>query len=186
MTRRFGALSLVSASFMALTLSGVMVKGRSGIELIFCIGTPEFQGRAAPGTDKPGLAAVARHGKTPVRADHDPRGLGKAQRVAPRGGASDLACLAPPDSVMAMARPDKGMRDLVKDGVANVACFGMADIMARKRNGAIGIVALTGAAARMVKLHCPAIKAVMTHELSSRVQRRLKRPFSWLHAVPAI
>ena len=163
-----------------------MVKGRSGIDPIFRICTAEFHGCAASGADKPGLAAVARHGKTPVGADHDPRGLGKGQRVAPRGGAADLARLAPPDSVMTMARPDKGMRDLVKDGVADMTCLGMAYIMARQRNGAVGVVALASATPSMVKLHRPAMKTVMTHELGGCVQRRLKRPFSWLHAVPAI
>lgn len=129
---------------------------------------------------------MPRDGKTSVGADHDPGRLREGQRMAPRRRAADLARLAPPDSVVAMARPDKGMGDFMKDGVADMVRFCVADIMARQGNGSRGVVALTGAPARVIQLYCPAVEAMVTHELGGCFQRRLERPVSWLHAVPAI
>ena len=106
--------------------------------------------------------------------------------MAPCGRTSDLARLAPPDRVMAVPRTDKRMRNLVKDGVADMVGFGMTDVMARQGNGAVRIIALAGAPSRVVKLDLPAVQTVMTHEVGSRFKRCLKRPVSWLHAARAI
>ena len=48
------------------------------------------------------------------------------QRVA----ATDLARLAPPDGIMAVARPDQRVGDLVKDGIADMPGLGVPDIVA--------------------------------------------------------
>ena len=100
--------------------------------------------------------------------------------------AADLTRLAAPDGIMPVPRPDQRMRDLVKDGVADMIGLGMPDIMARQRDGATGIVALTGPTAGVIKIHSPVVKPVRAHQLRRCFQRRLKRPVILLHAAPAI
>jgi len=171
---------------MALIRSGVEVKRASGINPAFRFGRTKFNRRAACGTDKPGLAAMPGHGKTPVGTDHEPGCLRKGQRMASRRRATDLTCLPAPDCIMTMAWPDQGMGDLMKNGVTNMVRFCVTDIMARQRDRTVCVVALAGTPARMVKLHCPTFKTMLTHKLSGRFQRRLQRTVSWLHAAPAI
>ena len=100
--------------------------------------------------------------------------------------AADLTRLAAPDGIMPVPRPDQRMRDLVKDGVADMIGLGMPDTMARQRDGATGIVALTGPAAGVIEFHSPFVKPVRAHQLRSCFQRGLKRPVILLHAAPAI
>ena len=78
------------------------------------------------------------------------------------------------------------MRDLVKNGVADMISFGVADIMARQRYGATGIVALPGPAAGTIEFHSPVVKPVRAHQLRRYFQRGLKRPVILLHVAPAI
>ena len=87
---------------------------------------------------------------------------------------------------MPVPRPDQRMRDLVKDGVADMIGLGMPDIVARQRDGAIGIVALTGPAAGVIEFRSPVVKPVRAHQLRRCFQRGLKRSVILLHAAQAI
>ena len=87
---------------------------------------------------------------------------------------------------MPVPRPDQRMRDLVKDGVADMIGVGMPDVMARQREGATVLVALTGPTAGGIEFHSPVVKPVRAHQLRRCFQRRLKRPVILLHAAPAI
>ena len=110
---------------------------------------------------------MARHGKTSVRTDHQPRSSRKSQGMAACRRAADLTRLAAPDGIMPVPWPDQRMRDLVKDGVADMIGLGMPDIVARQRDGATGIVALTGPAAGVIEFHSPVVKPVRAPWLSS-------------------
>ncbi len=74
----------------------------------------------------------------------------------------------------------------IKDGVADVIGLGVADIMARQRDGATGIVALPGPATGMIEFHSPVVKPVRAHQFRRCFPRGLKRPVILLHAAPAI
>src|SRR6056300_474531 len=76
--------------------------------------------RAALRADKTGLAAMPPNLKTAFRTTHHP-GLGREiQRMASCRAAADLPRLAPPHRIMAMARTDQRMGNLMKDGIADV------------------------------------------------------------------
>ena len=87
---------------------------------------------------------------------------------------------------MPVPRPDQRMRDLVKDGVADMIKLCMPDIMAGQRDGATGIVALTSPAAGVIEFHSPIVKPVRAQKFRRCFQRGLKRPVILLHAAPAI
>lgn len=74
---------------------------------------------------------------------------------------------------MPVQRPDQRMRNLVKDGVADMIRLGMADIVARQRNGTTGIVALPGPAAGVIEFHSPIVKTVRVHHFPCCFQRSL-------------
>lgn len=90
----------------------------------------EFHRRTAGGADKAGLAPVSASLKTSVWAAHEPWLAGKVQCVATICRAADFTGLAAPDSIMAMARADKGMRNFMKDRVTDMRFLGVAHIVA--------------------------------------------------------
>ena len=77
--------------------------------------------------------------------------------MAARCGTADLAGLATPYGIVPVVRADKGMRNLVKDGVADVRGIRMADVMSGQGNHPPCVVALAGATSGMVQPDGPAV-----------------------------
>ena len=77
---------------------------------------------------------------------------------------------------MTMPGTDKGMRDFMQNGVANMRLVRVAHIMARQGNFPLSIVALTGPPSRMIQSHAPLGKTMRLHERGGKLQRRLQRP----------
>lgn len=111
--------------------------------------------------------------------------------MAARCGTADLAGLATPYGIVPVVRADKGMRNLVKNGVVNVRGIRMADVMSGQGNHPPCVVALAGATSGMVQPDGPAVEAVLAHQLGRLIQSGLKGAVtdlcvSWLHARQAI
>ena len=84
--------------------------------------------------------------------------------MAPCRAAADLPRLTPPHGIMTVARTNQRVGNLMKDGIADVIIPGMPHIMPRQRNLTPAVIALAGAAPRIVEPHCPAVKTMLVHQ----------------------
>jgi superfamily I DNA/RNA helicase len=66
--------------------------------------------------------------KTTIRALHDPPRSGKTQTMAACRRTSDFASLLPPNRIMAVMWSNKRMRNFMKNRIANMVFFGIANI----------------------------------------------------------